>query len=125
MLSLKERQAVLKWFRRFCTVDLFPVQVDIKGWKVQPGCSTRARSWASKASYALYLAHSLYKVLSLVYTLLFLRGVPLHQMIIHGVMASAAVNYGLWYFILYVKYVDENAAVLRMTLTGAITGGIL
>ena len=124
MLTVRERQGVLTWFRRFCAVDVFPVQVDIQGWKVQPGSSTKARSWASKAWYALFVAHSLFKILNLLYTLLFLRGIPLHQLIIQGVLASAAAAIVLWYYILYVKYADENAALVRMTLTGTITGGI-
>ena len=44
-------------------------------------------------------------------------------MIIHRVIASTAMDYVLWYYILYIKYADENAALIRMTLTGIIGGG--
>ena len=124
MLTLKERQDVLKWFHGICTIDLLPMQVDILGWKVHAGTATKLRSWASKAWYASFAAHSLYNVLNFLYTLFFLRGIPLHQMIIHGVVASAAPVYVLWYYILYIKYVDENALLIRMKLTGNITGGM-
>ena len=61
--------------------------------------------------------------LGLLHVLLFLRGVPLHHIIIHGAVASAAGAYVLWYYIQYVKYADENAVLVRMTLTGTIRGG--
>ena len=122
MLTLKERQEVLKWFRCFCTIGLLPMQVDVEGWKVR--ADTTTLSWASKAWYASFVAHSLYKILNFIYTLLFFHGIPLHQMIIHGVLASAAADFSLWYYILYVKYPNENAALIRMTLTRTITAGI-
>ena len=123
MLNLKEKREVFKWFRRFSTVDIFPEQVDVQAWKVWPSNSTKLRSWASKAWYSLFVVHSLFKVLGLLHALLFLRGVPLHQVIIHGVLASTAMDYVLWYYVLYIKYADENAALIRMTLTGIIGGG--
>ena len=123
MLTLKERHEVLKWYRHFSTINVFPMQVEVNGWKVWPGTTTKLRSWVSKAWYVLYVAHSLCKVLSLLCTLLFVRGIPLHQMIIHGVMAGATAVYGFWYYILYVKYPDVNAALIRMTLAGTIAGG--
>ena len=72
----------------------------------------------------MFAAHSFCKLLNLLYTVLFLRGVPLHQMVIHGVLGSAAAGYVLWYYILYLKYADENAALVRITLTGTITRGM-
>ena len=124
MLTVRERQGVLKWFRHFCAVDLFPVQVNIQGWKVQPGSSTKTRAWASKTWYALFVAHCLYKVLNLLYTLLYFRGITLYELVIQGVLAGGGAGIVLWYYILYVRFGDENAALVRMTLTGAITGGI-
>ena len=123
MLTLQERHEVLKWYRHFSIINLFPMRVDFSGWNVWPGTTTKLRSWASKAWYAFYVAHALYKTLSLLCILLFVRGIPLHQMIIHGVLAGGTAVFGFWYYILYVKYPDVNAALIRMTLTGTITGG--
>ena len=100
------------------------MQVDVEGWKVRADTTTKLRSWASKAWYVSFVAHSFYKIVNFVYTLLFFHGIPLHQMVIHGVLASASAGFGFWYYILYVKYANENAALIRMTLTGTITGGI-
>ena len=125
MLTLKERQEILNWYRRFSTFDLFPVQVEVEGWKVRPGSSTKARSWASKSWYALFVVDSFYKILNLLYTLLFLRGIPLHQLIIQGLLAIGGAGIVLWYYILYVRFADENAVLVQMTLTGAVAGGMI
>ena len=67
-------------------------------------------------SYALFIAHTLYKLLSLVGGFLFLRNaIPLHQVLIHGFVTGAAVTTVLWYYLLFVKYPVAYTATFQMT----------
>ena len=116
MLNLKERFRVLVFFRYCCIVNLFPVQVDLESWQIIPGTDTKWKRWASQASYGLFIAHSLYISLRLVYATLVLHDIPLHQMVIHAVYAGAAV-YVLWWYILYYEHVEVNAGIRKLTLT--------
>ena len=125
MLTLKERRNVLVFFGYFCTMNRFPVQVDIQHWRLRPGAASKWKEFVSKAWYVLFILHAVYKVVTLVHVLLFIPGTPLYQIILHGVVASSCVMVAMWYYVLYIKYADVFAIFVRTTLTGNITGGII
>ena len=121
MLNLKERQNVLVCLRCFCTVNRFPVQVDVQDWRLSPGAGSKWKELLSKAWYFLFILHTVYKVLTLVQVLLFIPGTPLYQIILHAVMAAVCAMIAFWYYILYIKHAVIFAIVMRSTLTGNIT----
>ena len=123
MLTLKERQKILSFFRFAAIINLFPVRVDLENWEIRSGCRTKQMTWACRVSFSLFIAHSVYTGLSFVHAFSSARHTPLHQMIIHAECAAACVNYILWYYILYVKHSDVNYRLTKLTLTGSITGG--
>lgn len=121
MLSLQERHQVLLFLRHICRAKLLPAEVNSQGWELHPRFHTAVRSaWISKLFYALFVAQALYKNLSLVYVLLFAPGVPLHQIIIHAVLAAACGTFAYWYYVLYIEQADMHAGLVQMTLTGNI-----
>ena len=67
--------------------------------------------------YALFIGHGLLKILRLVGGLFFRNGIPLHQVLIHGAVAGAAVMMVLWYYLLFVKYPDVYTATLKMLIS--------
>ena len=123
MLTKKERHGVLKDFKRACDTCLFPTEVHPESWEVRPRRDKECKMWICKLSYALFIAHALYKMFRLAHTILFLRDVPLHQVIIHAVLAVAGIMYIFWYYWLHYKYANVNSAYVRITLTGNATGG--
>ena len=91
MLSKKERQQVLVVLCYFSKAHLFPIQVDQHSWEIRPGCNSKWRLWACKLAYAGFVAHALYKNLTLPHVVLFWEDVPLYQILIHGKIAGANV----------------------------------
>ena len=91
MLTLKERRRVLTYLRFFTTFYLLPVTVHLHTVEPRVVTGTSRNTWICRVSYAIFLAHTLYKVLSLVYALFFSQGILLHQIMVHGVVAAAAV----------------------------------
>lgn len=90
---------------------------------VRPQRGKNWKFWICKVSYAIFTVHALYKLFRLVNIFLFLRGIPLHQTIIHAVLAADGVTFVFWHYWLYFKHADLNAAYVRMTLAGSISGG--
>ena len=123
MLNSKERHRVLLFLRHCSILCLFPIEVDVRTWKVRHRADTTWKTWACKGSYVLFIAHSSYKATSLLHTLLFGYNVPLHQVLLHGVVASAAVMLAYWYYVLYIQCADVNAELVRTTLQDKIVGG--
>ena len=78
----------------------------------------------SKAWYIVFILHTVYIVVTLIQEFSFMPGTPLYQIILHGVQALACTMVVLWYYVLYIKYVDVFAIFVRTTLTGDITQGI-
>ena len=118
MLSPQECQQVLVFLGYFCKARLLPAEVCTEHWELSQRFHTAGRSGLiPKIFYALFAVHGLYKVLSLVNVLLFATGIPLHEAMIHAVMAIDCVTFGYWYYVLYIKYAEVYAALLRMTLT--------
>ena len=93
--------------------------MDVQSWDVRPGTDTKWKAWACSGSYVLFLAHTLYKVTSLIHTLAFGRSdVPLHQLMIHSHVVSGATMVAYWYYLLYIRHAHVNAAFARITLIG-------
>ena len=123
MLTLKERHRVLEFLHFFSILRILPIKVDLYTWELRAGKNTWWNAWICRLSYAMFLAHTLYKVLSLVYALFFPHGIFLHHIMIHGAMAATAVMVSYNYYALYIKHAEVNAGFVRMTLTGNITSG--
>ena len=123
MLTAKERHQILILLGHFSRVNLFPIQVDAQSWEIGAGCKSKLKSWACGVAYALFIAHSLYKTVGLLYVFLFLRGIPLHQNIIHGVMAGGSVTFMLWQYFLYWKNAGVTALFVKISLSGVASNG--
>ena len=119
MLSLQERRQVLVFIGYSCKARLLPAQVSTQNWELRTHFHFAGQSgWIAKVSYALFLFQALYKILSLVYILIFIRGVPLHQIMIHTVLAIDYGTFSYWYYVLYIQHPDLYAQLLQITLTG-------
>ena len=125
MLAVKERQKILIFLRYFSAINLFPIQVDVKGWSILPGYGKAPKAWACKICCAIFAGHAMYKALSSIHVFLFSpAGIPLHQMVIHGEIAAVSGTFIHWYYVIYVECADEFATFLKMTLTGNTGGGV-
>ena len=126
MLNTKERHQVLRNLQYSYAFNLCPTQVDSDTWTLRPGAGSKRRAWVCYSYYGLFLAHICYKILALVYSLLVLRAnIPLHQMLIHAILAAVSLEIAFFYQVLHLKYAHENATFVRMTLTGDLAGGKL
>ena len=121
MLTLQERRQSLLFLHYLCNAKLLPAEVNIQQLELHQVFHTAGRAgWISKVFYALFAANALYKNLSLVYLLLFTTGTPLHQIMIHAVLAVCCGIFVYWYFILYIQHPFVHARILHMTMTGNI-----
>ena len=125
MLSLSERHRVFIFLRCMCIANVFPVKAyDGRAWGISPEVNSEWKARAAKASYFLFVAHTLFKVGRLVQTVFFFpHQVPFYQMLIHGLIATGAVMLAFWYYTMFVKHADVYTRFVNMTLTGNITGG--
>ena len=123
MLTVKERHEILLSLQHCHQLSLYPTQVCTLHWKLQPGADKRWKAWIFHLNYGLLVAHVLYKNLTLVYTLLVLSHIPLHQILIHAVLAAFGVMNSFFYYVLHYQYAHDNAAFVRMTLTGDLARG--
>ena len=123
MLSLQERYGVLKFFRFFCIWSLFPVQVDPKTRKISTATYSKRKAGICKASFVLYVLHSLYTILMLIYAIFDSERIPLHQIIIHGVLATASANYGYCYYVQYIRHADVTVGFRNLTLALTMAQG--
>ena len=78
--------------------------------------------WTNK-SYPLFAAHAAYKCVSFLYVFLFLPGVELHQLMIHGIIAGPPIMHVTWYYLIFKKHAALNATITEKTLTVAIVEG--
>ena len=123
MLTEKERHRVIVFLRYFSNVNFFPIQVDPQGWEIRSGCESKWKAWACKLAYAAFIIHVVHKSLSLVYVLLFLNDVPLHQILIHVIIAASSAFFVFWQYDLYWKNADVSTAFWKVSLTGKIVRG--
>ena len=123
MLNLQERQSILTTLGYVTMVNRFPARVDVQGWKVRPGTGNKWKDWMSKGWFALFGLHALYKILALLQAIIFLPATPLYQIILHAMLAACSMTLGLWYYILYIEYVNDFASFVKITLTGTIAAG--
>ena len=122
MLLLHERFWILQYLRYSCIFNLLPARVDLKTWKLSAGTDKKWKQWACNLAYALALTHTVYVILRFFHALLFVPGVPLHQLVIHGDLAGGYLMTVYWYYVLYLKSPDAYAGFLIMTLTGTANG---
>ena len=122
MLNQRERHHVLKFFRYFSKLGVFPLQVNVGCWEIHSGFKSTWKKLACRATLGMFLAQTLYKNLSLAHVVAFGRDIPLHQMIIHMIIAAASVLMAFWYYVLHVQYRGAYAAFARVTLTATVTG---
>ena len=123
MLTEGERHRILIALRYFSSVSVLPIQVDVQGREIRSGFKSRRKAWASKLAYAIFVAHALYKSLSLIYVLQFLPATPLHQILIHGIIAAGNSIFVLWQYDLYWKERDVSMAFWNVSLNGNVSGG--
>ena len=71
-------------------------------------------------SFAIYCSHVVVQALSLMHVVGFFPSTPLYQVVLHIILASAYAVTSFWYYLLYVRYSETNAAVVEMTLTGSV-----
>lgn len=124
MLNLRERHRVLEIFSYCCTMNPFQVQVDLQSWQISLENDTNWKRWASKVSYVLFIAHTIYKTFTLIYATLLLQDTPLHQTVIHGASAGIFLIYMLWWYVLYYKHSDVNAELWNLTFSRRRAAGI-
>ena len=125
MLSLGERQQVLKFYRLVSTVVLFPVSVDPKTWEIRSGCRSKWAFLACAVSFSLFGAHAVYKCLSLLHAFDLYPTIPLYKMVLHAQLAISAVIFAFWYYILHVRDGCLNSQLARLILTVGITEGTI
>ena len=124
MLTFEERQGVLKQLWFYSKLNLFPTRVNLKACTVVPANYTaKWRVMASPLLYLLLILGTVYKNLSLLYSLLFLSDPPFHQLMFHAVMAGVQSLTTIWYYMLQYKYPAEYSHWATMTLSGNISGG--
>ena len=95
----------------------------MEDWTACPGTGKIWKEWMSIGWFALVILHCLYKNLRLLHVLIFVSGTPLHQIILHSVLAVDSMTVSVWYYIIYMEYADDFALFVRITLTGNVTGG--
>ena len=122
MLEQAERHQVLKHLCYFRTVGFLPLEVDVNNWGIHPCVRSAWKRIIIRISFAIQCLHIVVQSLSLLCVVMFFRSTPLYQVILHMILASAYPVVGFWYYLLYIKYPETNAAVLRMTLTGSVDG---
>ena len=124
MLNSTERHQVTKFNSYFLIICLLPAKVDVKTWGFYPGCPTKWKDWACKLSYALFAVHALYKVARLLSGFLILQSsIPLHHVIIHLAVATAAAMAVFWYYLLFIKYPDVYLNIMKISLSGSFGQG--
>ena len=124
MLTLQERHEAVMFIRQFCTKKLLPADVDVDGWELRQRFKTPLRTkWNTKLFYAAFSVQGLYKIASLVLVMLSSNTTPLHQIIIHAVLAMAYGIFVYSYYVLYIQHGEVFTAFFQMTLTGKIGRG--
>ena len=118
MLNLKERHWVLV-FLRYCSICCqLPITVDPTSWEVRAATGSKWIGWVSTGLYASFVVHALSKLWSLLNSLFFSTGIPLHQIMIHFDVVSTAVMTVSWYYVLYIKHTNVTTGFAKITLTG-------
>ena len=124
MLRYKQQsRKVVSIFRFVCLINLFPVRIELNCWETMPGTDARWMSWSCQVSHGLYIAHSVYKCLSLAYYSLLLRTYPIHQMVFHAGFLAGPLIHVLWYFTLHISQADADARITTLTLMGCSAAG--
>ena len=122
MLEQAERHRVLKHLSYFCSVGFLPLQVDVNSWEIHPGVRSNRKRNLCQISFAIYCSHGVFQALSLLRVVIFLRTTPLFQLILHMILVIAYAGTSFWYYLLYIKHPAIHAALVGMTLTGAVDG---
>ena len=123
MLSLKERQQVLKFYRLVSIVGLFPVSVDPEKWEIRSGCGSKWKFLASIVSLTLFGVHAAYKCLSLLYAFHLYPTTPLYKLLIHAEFVMTSVIFAFWGYIMYVKDGHLHSQLAGLIVTARITEG--
>ena len=98
-----------------------PLEVKLDTWEINPGVQQSWKKLACRVSAGIFFAHTLYKNLSLLCALVFAWHTPLHQMVIHIILAATSAMYSFWYYILYIRYPGTFATYATMTLRATVT----
>ena len=125
MLSLKERQEILKIYRLVSILGLFPVSVDPEKWEIRSGCGSKWKSLVCTLSVSLFGAHAAYKCASLLYAFNLYPPVPLYKLVIHADLAIATLIFAFWYYIMYVKDGSLHSQLAGLILTTGSTEGTM
>ena len=122
MLDQAERFRLLRYLRLFCTIGFLPLEVDVNTCEIHPCFQPRWKRRLCQVSFTICCSHQVCTILRLLNVLMFARGTPMYQIVIHIILTSIYAVISLMYYLSYVKEPDINAAVFRMTLTGCIAG---
>ena len=124
MLTLAERHQLVIFISYVFRICLFPAKIDAKEWEFYPGFTSKLNERACNASYALFIAHTLYKILRLVSGFLFFRNAEgLHQLIIHLAVVACGAMIVYWYYVLFIKYPDVYLRIMQTSFSGNIGQG--
>ena len=125
MLSFKERKRILQLLSFFTTVTPLPIEVNARAAKATPGAESKWKAWACKIAHSLFLLNSLYKNFMLIYSVFILRDVPLYQIMIHAILASACAIFSYWYYVECIEHADVTAGFRNLTVNMKVVASAL
>ena len=120
MLNRAERYRTLKSYRILSIVGFQLVEVDLTNSKLT--ASTKRKRWICFLFLGILVFQMLYKNGSLAYAYLFDPNVQLHQLVVHAVLAMAAVMTIYFYAVVYISDYDLFALYVNVTLLGNVGG---
>ena len=106
----------------FCKAGLLPLQVNVDSWEIRPEAKSLWKKWTCHVSFGVLLLNTLYKNGSLVYEFVFAQDTPLHQTVIHMVLAGASAMMSFSYYIQHVRFPGTFVKFAGMTLKANVTG---
>ena len=120
MLSKSERHAVLKYIYYYCKFAPLPTQINLVSWS---SGESKDRRFLSGVSYANFLLHTLFKLVSLFYVLSFGQDVPLYQLILHLGLTFGYALTCLSYYTAYLKNLRVHSALVQIILEARHSNG--
>ena len=120
MLNKKERHEVLRWFRISCKVGYHPIEVNLANGQLEMPSARKQK--VCLVFYIIFVLHVLHKIVSLAYAFFIATNVPLHQLVLHAVYASALAVFAFWDYVSYRWDPSLFAAYAKITIEGTVGG---
>ena len=121
MLNKAERFKILKFIGNCCNIGYLPAVVNLSSWHLQHSTTGR-RKWPSLTFFGISVLHCLYKIAMLIGVYFTQKQTPLHELIIHAMVALGPPFVFFWYYLLFIKYPGAFSCFFHLTLTGNIGG---